>query len=97
MANELEELLREAGQRIGREELPADTAFDPANEWNLTSRETEVLRLVVMAMSNRQISRELNITENTAGVHVSNILRKLGAGSRVEAASIVAQRRPTGN
>jgi DNA-binding NarL/FixJ family response regulator len=39
-------------------------------------------------MSNREIGAELFITPKTASVHVSNILSKLGAASRTEAAAI---------
>ncbi len=41
--------------------------------------------------TNREIGAELYVSEKTASVHVSNILRKLGVTSRVEAAA-VAQR-----
>ena len=57
----------------------------------LTSRESEVLALVTAGRTNREIGAELYVSEKTASVHVSNILRKLGVGSRVEAAA-VAQR-----
>jgi DNA-binding NarL/FixJ family response regulator len=39
-------------------------------------------------LSNRQIGEELFITQKTASVHVSNILAKLGAATRTEAAAI---------
>lgn len=54
----------------------------------LTSRELEVLRLVAAGLSNREIGQQLFISAKTASVHVSNILAKLGANSRVEAAAI---------
>jgi DNA-binding NarL/FixJ family response regulator len=54
----------------------------------LTDREREVLRLLARGMSNREIGAELFITPKTASVHVSNILAKLGAASRTEAAAI---------
>jgi DNA-binding CsgD family transcriptional regulator/tetratricopeptide (TPR) repeat protein len=57
----------------------------------LTSREAEVLALVAAGRTNREIGSELYVSEKTASVHVSNILRKLGVSSRVEAAA-VAQR-----
>jgi DNA-binding NarL/FixJ family response regulator len=55
---------------------------------SLTEREREVLRLVAQGKSNREIAAELFITPKTASVHVSNILGKLGAASRTEAAAI---------
>jgi DNA-binding CsgD family transcriptional regulator len=57
----------------------------------LTQREAEVLALVAAGRTNRQIGTELYVSEKTASVHVSNILRKLGVTTRVEAAA-VAQR-----
>jgi DNA-binding CsgD family transcriptional regulator len=54
----------------------------------LTDRELEVLRLLARGLSNREIGIELFITPKTASVHVSNILAKLGAASRTEAAAI---------
>ncbi|MDY0020750.1 MAG: response regulator transcription factor [Anaerolineae bacterium] len=53
---------------------------------SLTARECEVLRLIVDGLSNKEIAQALFITVRTADFHVSNILRKLGAVSRVEAA-----------
>jgi DNA-binding CsgD family transcriptional regulator/tetratricopeptide (TPR) repeat protein len=54
----------------------------------LSSRELEVLRLIALGRTNRQIGDELFITEKTAGHHVSNILGKLGVTNRLEAASL---------
>ncbi|HET9080358.1 MAG TPA: AAA family ATPase [Trebonia sp.] len=54
----------------------------------LTDREREVLSLLAKGRSNREIGTELFITPKTASVHVSNILGKLGAASRTEAAAI---------
>jgi DNA-binding CsgD family transcriptional regulator len=54
----------------------------------LTSREREVLRLIAAGRSNREIASVLFIAPKTASVHVSNILGKLGAASRTEAAAI---------
>jgi len=54
----------------------------------LTSREQEVLRVLAAGRSNREIAAELFISDKTVSVHVSNILAKLGAASRTEAAAI---------
>jgi DNA-binding NarL/FixJ family response regulator len=79
----LDDLARRA--RIGT--APADTADGTALE-SLTSREREVLRLIAAGRSNREIASVLFIAPKTASVHVSNILAKLGAASRTEAAAI---------
>jgi DNA-binding NarL/FixJ family response regulator len=51
----------------------------------LTERERQVLDLVEQGQSNRQVAEQLFISAKTASVHVSSILRKLGATSRTEA------------
>ena len=54
---------------------------------DLTPREREVLAMVAAGMTNREIGEALFISESTAGVHVSNLMAKLGVGSRTEAAT----------
>ena len=56
--------------------------------YGLTGRELAVLRLVAAGRSNAQIGAELFISPRTAGVHVTNILRKLGVSGRVQAAAV---------
>lgn len=58
------------------------------NRFKLTDREREVLGLVAEGHSNAQIAGALHISPKTASVHVSNILAKLGASSRTEAATV---------
>ena len=70
------------------DEVPAADEPDEAARLGLTAREREVLALVALGRTNRQIAEELFISENTAGVHVSNILGKLDVTSRGEAAAI---------
>jgi len=54
----------------------------------LTRREREVLEHLKSGLSNRRIASALGISENTAGVHVSNILSKLGVSNRTAAAAV---------
>ncbi|MFD9128327.1 AAA family ATPase [Kitasatospora sp. NPDC059571] len=68
-----------------REGAPA-AAEEPA--LGLTPRERDVLRLLTLGRTNRQIAEELYISPKTASVHVSNILAKLGVGGRGEAAAV---------
>ncbi len=63
----------------------------PVDPFGLTPRERDVLPLLVQGRTNKQIAEALFISENTAGVHVSNILGKMGASSRTEAAGIAAR------
>jgi DNA-binding CsgD family transcriptional regulator len=60
---------------------------DASPATGLTERERDVLRLVAAGRSNKEIAAELFISPKTASVHVSNILGKLGAASRGEAAA----------
>jgi DNA-binding NarL/FixJ family response regulator len=76
-----------------RVSLPAaPPAPAPTDPHGLTAREAEVLALVGRGLTNAEIAAELFISVKTASVHVSNILRKLGLKSRIQAAA-VAQRR----
>ena len=70
--------LRGSGTRPARSE--------PTSE--LTAREKEILALVAEGRSNGEIGRQLFISAKTVSVHVSNILAKLGAAGRTEAAAI---------
>jgi DNA-binding NarL/FixJ family response regulator len=57
------------------------------NPHSLTDREFEVLAWLTRGATNRQIAEELFISAKTAGVHVSNILRKLDVPNRGGAAA----------
>jgi DNA-binding CsgD family transcriptional regulator len=92
------EPLREAAAiaaQLGAEPLRREVAAAAATlrvsltaDLPLSARELEVLGLVAEGLSNRQIAERLFISARTSGVHVSNILAKLGAASRVEAAAL---------
>ena len=62
----------------------------------LTAREEQVLELVALGRTNGQIAAELFISPKTVSVHVSAILRKLGAASRTEAVHLARARRTEG-
>jgi DNA-binding CsgD family transcriptional regulator/tetratricopeptide (TPR) repeat protein len=67
---------------------PPAAAPGPEIPFGLTDRELAVLRLLAVGRTNAQIGAELYISPKTAGVHVSNILRKLGVSGRVQAAAL---------
>lgn len=50
-------------------------------KYHLTKRELEVLRLISQAMSNKEIAKELYISDQTVSVHRKNIMRKLGVSN----------------
>ena len=74
--------------RIPLRPADAQQPAQPASRYGLTDRELTVLRLLAAGRTNAQIGAELYISPKTAGVHVSNILRKLGVSGRVQAAAV---------
>jgi DNA-binding CsgD family transcriptional regulator len=84
-------------ERRGRLDLERANAARPESKsgalakLGVTPREAEVLELLAAGRTNRQIADTLYISEKTASVHVSNLLRKLGVSNRIDAAA-VAQR-----
>jgi DNA-binding CsgD family transcriptional regulator len=73
--------------RWGRIDLAAPAPAPPPDPIGLTPREREVITLLSDGLSNAEIARTLYISEKTASVHVSNIMRKLGVTSRLQAAT----------
>ncbi|WJH38093.1 response regulator transcription factor (plasmid) [Aliirhizobium terrae] len=62
---------------------------------NLTQRQTEVLERLRFGRSNKHIARELNMQEATVKVHVRQIMRKLGAANRTQAALLAQSQVPS--
>ena len=91
-ARPLAEQLELLAQRARLELTPAAAGSPEAQGFEellgLTPREAEVLALVARGYTNREIAERLVISVRTAGLHVSHILRKLGAPNRLEAAAI---------
>lgn len=59
----------------------------PPEDWGLTAREQEVLRLVAAGLSNKQIAARLYLSPHTVKAHLRSILDKLHLHSRTEAAA----------
>ena len=64
----------------------ATSAQDIANQFDLTEREIDVLRLIATGATNKEIAKELVISEGTVKNHVSNILSRLALRDRTQAA-----------
>jgi RNA polymerase sigma factor (sigma-70 family) len=78
----------EIASRALREMMrPAEQTIEP-----LSDREREVLLLLAQGLANREIAEKLVITEGTVKNHVSNILGKLQAENRTQAADIARKR-----
>jgi DNA-binding NarL/FixJ family response regulator len=73
----------EAMALLPEEERLEPSAHAPAE--SLTPREVEVLQLMARGLTNRQISRQLHISEHTVKFHAGAVLGKLSARSRAEA------------
>ena len=75
---------------IGRVHIftPARPPSPPATTHGLSPRELEIVSCLIEGNTNKQISQRLFISERTVGVHVGNILNKLGVRNRTEAATI---------
>ena len=58
----------------------------------ITSRETEVLRMLAEGLVNKDIATRLGISEHTVKFHISSILDKLGASTRTEAVALGIRR-----
>ena len=58
----------------------------PLHSGEITAREVEVLRLIAMGATNREIAQRLTISEGTVKNHISNILNRLGLRDRTQAA-----------
>jgi DNA-binding NarL/FixJ family response regulator len=79
----------------GKRYIPTEVSSRLANRIPvsaLTSRELEVLRLIVKGKSNKEIGAELGIIEGTVKYHVSLILSKMGVQDRTEAATEAIRR-----
>lgn len=93
LGDEILEAIRavHAGQRY----LPAAVAAALAERMHravLTAREIEVLKAVADGLRNKQVASQLQISEATVKVHVTNILAKLGVADRTEAVTVGLRR-----
>lgn len=84
-------------RRVGSGEryLPEYVALTLATRLSapsLTGREQEVLELMRLGISNKEIGRQLGVAEGTVKAHVREVLGKLGAISRTEAVNLAMQR-----
>lgn len=98
-AQKLAEAIRDAAHGRGTLDAAATQALiqstqepSPLGE-DLTPREREILPLLVQGKTNKEIGENLQISQATVRLHVSNILTKLNAANRTEAAGIALQQK----
>lgn len=90
---ELTQAIRKAAS--GRRHITPEVAgllAEGMSRSRLSSRELDVLRLLVGGKRNREIASSLDITEGTVKLHVSSILGKLAVVDRTEAVTVALQR-----
>jgi len=93
LSDDLVEVVRQV--HAGGRPVPKEVASRLATRISqpaLTRREVEVLRLVAKGYRNKEVAADLGICEETAQVHVRNILAKLNVHDRTEAVTIAIQR-----
>jgi DNA-binding CsgD family transcriptional regulator len=84
----IEDLARRARIDLSAPIEPVQPERATVHAFGLTDRELDVLRLLGQGRTNPEIAAALFISPRTAGVHVTHILRKLDAATRVQAATI---------
>ena len=82
---EIEALARRARIALFEEDGAKDRSATMGDDLGLTPREVEVLLLLAVGSTDREIADQLFISKKTVSVHVSNLIRKLGVSNRVEA------------
>jgi DNA-binding NarL/FixJ family response regulator len=84
---------RPAGSRTPSPTPDQGSGPQPGNDplSALTPRETEVLRRIAEGQNTKNMAREMNVTTETLRTYVRNVLAKLGAHSRLEAAALAIQ------
>lgn len=63
-----------------------ETKTTPSKDYGLTSRETQILKLITEGYSNNEIANQLFVSINTTKAHVASILQKLEVDDRLQAA-----------
>jgi DNA-binding NarL/FixJ family response regulator len=71
---------------------PKQDSPHPKNDFGLTEREMDVLRLMVQGLNNKEIAYRLTVSEATAKFHVRGILAKLHVSGRVEAVALAVEK-----
>jgi DNA-binding NarL/FixJ family response regulator len=79
-----------AGQRRIPQEV-ANRLAERMFRTELSSREMDVLKLIVRGKSNKEIGSDLGVAEGTVKIHINNILSKLGVSDRTQAATYALQ------
>ena len=72
-----------------RNDFPVESNNEKLSNFNLTPRQIDVLNMIMRGLPNKRIAAQLSISEPTVKEHISNILKKIGVNSRVEAITLL--------
>lgn len=76
-----------------RNDFPVESNNEKLSNFNLTPRQIDVLNMIMRGLPNKRIAAQLSISEPTVKEHISNILKKIGVNSRVEAITLLHGKR----
>ncbi|HCM9247031.1 TPA: response regulator transcription factor [Enterobacter bugandensis] len=76
-----------------RNDFPVESNNEKLSKFNLTPRQLDVLNMIMRGLPNKRIAAQLSISEPTVKEHISNILKKIGVNSRVEAITLLHGKR----
>ncbi|HBM7585240.1 TPA: response regulator transcription factor [Enterobacter bugandensis] len=76
-----------------RNDFPVESNNEKLSKFNLTPRQIDVLNMIMRGLPNKRIAAQLSISEPTVKEHISNILKKIGVNSRVEAITLLHGKR----
>ncbi|MBY6291694.1 response regulator transcription factor [Enterobacter bugandensis] len=76
-----------------RNNFPVESNNEKLSKFNLTPRQIDVLNMIMRGLPNKRIAAQLSISEPTVKEHISNILKKIGVNSRVEAITLLHGKR----
>ncbi|HIH9248886.1 TPA: LuxR C-terminal-related transcriptional regulator [Enterobacter ludwigii] len=74
-------------------ECAVKTNNEQLSKFNLTPRQIDVVNMIMRGLPNKRIAAQLSISEPTVKEHISNILKKIGVNSRVEAITLLHGKR----
>ncbi|HAS1311246.1 TPA: response regulator transcription factor [Enterobacter bugandensis] len=76
-----------------RNDFPVESNNEKLSKFNLTPRQIDVSNMIMRGLPNKRIAAQLSISEPTVKEHISNILKKIGVNSRVEAITLLHGKR----
>jgi DNA-binding CsgD family transcriptional regulator len=83
------EIVMNSGTPAGKAEIDHEKFSNICGQFRISNKEKQVLMLLLMGYTKKQIAGEQSISINTVKHHISNIYEKTGAGSRAELSELI--------